>query len=139
VRLATGRNAHVEQFAPAVNKLRKWRSPRLLILPSLSLPPLEFCFGTSPIHAGMSDIYDGSAVVTEAITQSAIEAAFGEPVSVLDASKTTVHAKPVPFLGLVALTIADGREQRVFLMRPCMALQLALQLGEAARQVGLRK
>jgi hypothetical protein len=39
--------------APAVNKLRRWRSPRLLILPSLSLPPLEFCFG-SPIQAEKS-------------------------------------------------------------------------------------
>jgi hypothetical protein len=30
------------------------RSPRLLMLPSLSLPPLEFCFGTSPIQAEKS-------------------------------------------------------------------------------------
>src|SRR5512132_3442566 len=37
--------------APAVNRLRKERSPCLLILPSLSLPPLECCFGTSPIQA----------------------------------------------------------------------------------------
>src|ERR1700733_13580117 len=40
--------------APVVNRLRRERSPRLLILPSLSLPPLEFCFGTSPIHAEKS-------------------------------------------------------------------------------------
>src|SRR6188472_2450245 len=37
--------------APAVNRLRRKRSPCLLILPSLSLPPLECCFGTSPIQA----------------------------------------------------------------------------------------
>jgi hypothetical protein len=30
------------------------RSPRLLILPSLSLPPLEFCLGTNPIQAEKS-------------------------------------------------------------------------------------
>jgi hypothetical protein len=29
-------------------------SPCLLILPSLSLPPLEFCFGTSPTQAEKS-------------------------------------------------------------------------------------
>src|SRR5262245_54510888 len=40
--------------APAVNRLRRYRSPRLLILPSLSLPPLECCFGTSPIQAEKS-------------------------------------------------------------------------------------
>src|ERR1700724_1062029 len=37
--------------APATNKLRKYRSPCLLMLPSLSRPPLECCFGTSPIQA----------------------------------------------------------------------------------------
>src|SRR5215470_818433 len=37
--------------APAVNRLRRYRSPCLLILPSLFLPPLECCFGTSPIQA----------------------------------------------------------------------------------------
>src|SRR6266700_1859326 len=40
--------------APAVNRLRRYRSPRLLMLPSFSLPPLEFCFGTSPIQAEKS-------------------------------------------------------------------------------------
>src|SRR6266567_4937178 len=40
--------------APAVNRLRRYRSPRLLILPSFSLPPLEFCLGTSPIQAEKS-------------------------------------------------------------------------------------
>src|SRR2546422_183313 len=38
----------------AVNRLRRYRSPRLLMLPSFSLPPLEFCFGTSPIQAEKS-------------------------------------------------------------------------------------
>src|ERR1700704_6647131 len=37
--------------APATNRLRSWRPPFLLMLPSLSLPPLECCFGTSPIQA----------------------------------------------------------------------------------------
>src|SRR3977135_3530404 len=37
--------------APATNRLRRWRSPCLLMLPSLSLPPLGCCFGTSPIQA----------------------------------------------------------------------------------------
>src|SRR5262249_22984494 len=40
--------------APVVNRLRRWRSPCLLILPSLSLPPLECCFGTRPIQAEKS-------------------------------------------------------------------------------------
>src|SRR6476659_2788979 len=39
------------ESAPATNRLRRYRSPCLLILPSLSLPPLECCFGTSPIPA----------------------------------------------------------------------------------------
>src|SRR4249919_4044196 len=39
------------ESAPATNRLRRYRSPCLLILPSLSLPPLECCFGTSPIQA----------------------------------------------------------------------------------------
>ena len=37
--------------APATNRLRESRSPCLLMLPSRSLPPLECCFGTSPIQA----------------------------------------------------------------------------------------
>src|SRR6516165_10165206 len=37
--------------APITNRLRRYRSPCLLILPSLSLPPLECCFGTNPIQA----------------------------------------------------------------------------------------
>src|SRR5450759_5166480 len=37
--------------APATNRPRRYRSPCLLILPSLFLPPLECCFGTSPIQA----------------------------------------------------------------------------------------
>src|SRR6476660_9064739 len=40
--------------APAVNRLRRYRSPRLVMLPSLSLPPLEFCFGTKPTQAEKS-------------------------------------------------------------------------------------
>src|SRR6476661_8318928 len=39
------------ESAPATNRLRRYRSPCLLMLPSLSLPPLECCFGTSPIQA----------------------------------------------------------------------------------------
>src|SRR6516164_6317717 len=39
--------------APVVNRLRKYRSPRLLMLPSLSLPPLEFCFGTKEMARAM--------------------------------------------------------------------------------------
>src|SRR5882757_6535750 len=39
------------ESAPATNRLRRYRSPCLLILPSLFLPPLECCFGTSPIQA----------------------------------------------------------------------------------------
>src|SRR4249920_2169494 len=39
------------ESAPATNRLRRYRSPCLLIPPSLSLPPLECCFGTSPIQA----------------------------------------------------------------------------------------
>src|SRR6478736_359602 len=42
------------ESAPATNRLRRYRSPCLLILPSLSLPPLECCFGTSPIQAEKS-------------------------------------------------------------------------------------
>src|ERR1700692_246801 len=37
--------------APATNRPRRYRSPCLLILPSLFLPPLECCFGTIPIQA----------------------------------------------------------------------------------------
>src|SRR6201991_262732 len=37
--------------APATNRLRRKRSPCLLMLPSRSFPPLECCFGTSPIQA----------------------------------------------------------------------------------------
>jgi len=37
--------------APAVNRLRRYRLPCFVIPPSLSLPPPEFCFGVSPIHA----------------------------------------------------------------------------------------
>jgi hypothetical protein len=76
----------------------------------------------------------------EAIDVDAIEAVFGGPVSGLDTSKTkTIQAKPVWSLGMVALTIADDREQRVFLMRPSIALQLALEIGDASRRIGLRK
>ena len=35
-------------------KYRRYRSPALVILPSLSRSPLEFCFGTKPIHAEKS-------------------------------------------------------------------------------------
>ncbi len=38
----------------AMNRLCRWRSPCLLIRPSLSLPPLECCLGTSPIQAEKS-------------------------------------------------------------------------------------
>src|SRR5258706_10564039 len=37
--------------APATTRPRRKRSPCLLMLPSLSLPPLECCFGTSPTQA----------------------------------------------------------------------------------------
>src|ERR1700712_2644833 len=37
--------------APATNKPGRSRSLCLVILPSLFLPPLECCFGTSPIQA----------------------------------------------------------------------------------------
>src|SRR6516165_3786 len=40
--------------APATNKLRRYRSPCLLMPPSLSRPPLECCFGTRPIQAEKS-------------------------------------------------------------------------------------
>src|SRR5258707_9038052 len=39
------------ESAPATNRPRRYRSPCLLILPSLFLPPLECCFGTIPIQA----------------------------------------------------------------------------------------
>src|SRR6516165_12128258 len=40
--------------APAQNRDRIYRSPALVMLPSLSRPPLEFCLGTSPIQAAKS-------------------------------------------------------------------------------------
>src|SRR6266498_5589708 len=39
---------------PVVNRPRRYRSPRLLMLPSFSLPPLEFCLGTRPTQAEKS-------------------------------------------------------------------------------------
>src|SRR6267154_3149054 len=39
------------ESAPATNRPRRYRSPCLLILPSLCLPPLECCCGTIPIQA----------------------------------------------------------------------------------------
>src|SRR5215467_1698819 len=38
-------------MAPATSSQRKCRLPCFEILPSLSLPPLECCLGTKPIHA----------------------------------------------------------------------------------------
>ena len=38
-------------IAPVTSSQRKCRLPCLEILPSLSLPPVEYCRGTKPIHA----------------------------------------------------------------------------------------
>ena len=38
-------------IAPATSSQRKWRLPCFDIPPSLSLPPVECCLGTRPIHA----------------------------------------------------------------------------------------
>jgi hypothetical protein len=38
-------------MAPATSSQRKCRFPCFEILPSLSLPPVECCLGTKPIHA----------------------------------------------------------------------------------------
>src|SRR5271170_1722199 len=38
-------------IAPATNNHRKYRLPCLVMLPSLSLPPVVCCFGTNPIQA----------------------------------------------------------------------------------------
>src|SRR5207247_6119351 len=38
-------------IAPATSSQRKCRLPCFEILPSLSLPPVECCLGTKPIHA----------------------------------------------------------------------------------------
>jgi len=38
-------------MAPATSSQRKCRLPYFEILPSLSLPPVECCLGTKPIHA----------------------------------------------------------------------------------------
>ena len=38
-------------IAPATSSHRRYRLPCLVILPSLSLPPVDCCLGTSPIHA----------------------------------------------------------------------------------------
>ncbi len=38
-------------MAPATSSHRKCRLPCFEILPSLSLPPVECCLGTKPIHA----------------------------------------------------------------------------------------
>ena len=38
-------------IAPTTSSHRKYRLPCLVILPSLSLPPVVYCLGTSPIQA----------------------------------------------------------------------------------------
>src|SRR5271170_644751 len=57
--------------APATNRPRRYRSPRLLILPSRSLPPLEFCLGTRPIQAEKSlpdrNIFGSATLATRAV------------------------------------------------------------------------
>ncbi len=40
--------------APCISNMRIYLSPRLLIPPSLFLPPLEYCLGVKPSHADMS-------------------------------------------------------------------------------------
>ena len=52
--------------APAMSRLRMYLSPRLLVRPKRSLPPLEFCLGVIPSQAANSrpDLNkDGSATV----------------------------------------------------------------------------
>src|SRR5215469_7877510 len=52
--------------APAISRLRIYLSPRLLVRPSRSLPPLEFCRGVIPSQAANSRPdrnSDGSATV----------------------------------------------------------------------------
>src|ERR1700729_2227407 len=60
--------------APVVNRLRRWRSPRLLILPSRSLPPLELCLGTRPIQAEKSlpdrNIFGSATLATRAVANA---------------------------------------------------------------------
>src|SRR5262249_48700146 len=41
----------ITAIAPATSSQRKCRLPCFEILPSLSLPPVECCLGTKPIHA----------------------------------------------------------------------------------------
>jgi len=38
-------------LAPCISKLRNYMSPRLVILPRLFFPPLEFCLGVNPSQA----------------------------------------------------------------------------------------
>ena len=64
--------------APAVNRLRRYRSPRLVIPPSFSLPPLEFCFGTSPIQAEKSRP-DRKALGSATLATSAVASAGPTP------------------------------------------------------------
>src|ERR1700720_4342654 len=64
----------ITERAPAQKRLRRYRSPCLVILPSLSLPPLEFCFGTSPIHAEKSrpdrKAFGSATVATKAVASA---------------------------------------------------------------------
>src|SRR5262245_50421604 len=66
--------------APVQNSERRYRSPCLVILPSLSLPPLEFCFGTSPIHAEKSRP-DRNALGSGMLATSAVASAGPTPGS----------------------------------------------------------
>src|ERR1700738_3292516 len=66
--------------APATNKLRRYRSPCLLMPPSLFLPPLECCFGTSPIQAEKSRP-DRKAFGSATLATSAVASAGPTPGS----------------------------------------------------------
>src|SRR3990172_9983581 len=64
--------------APAQKSERRYRSPCLVILPSFSSPPLEFCFGTRPIQAEKSRP-DRNAFGSATLATSAVASAGPTP------------------------------------------------------------
>src|ERR1700730_17593346 len=96
--------------APATNRLGRYRSPCLLMLPSRSLPPLECCLGTSPIQA--EKLRPDRKVVGSATLATRAVATRLDTAKIGSAGRVEVHHARLPAVIGVRKTFPHGLGQK---------------------------
>jgi hypothetical protein len=99
-------------IAPTTSSHRKYRLPYLVILPSLSLPPVVCCFGTKPIQAAR--LRPEENVVQSPISATNAVAPIG-PMPGISASRRLAsqpRCKIMMFLSMDAISAPIGETLR---------------------------